>query len=333
MNLGILFGGNSLEHEISIVSAYGVKKKLEANYGITMLYIDHQNRVYNADRVSLNDFKYNRLKKLKKTRFAERGVRKKRLDCMILCVHGENGEDGLAAALCRFYHIPYVGSNLLASSIGMDKMACFRYLSKNGIPMIESVSYTYEDYINEKKFDRFPCILKPLNGGSSIGIFVCKTAREFNDAVVQAFAVSNKLIIQPFYENLTEYNLAIYENGYSKLERIVKKDEIFSFDNKYNESFKMMHQALENTELAEEFRRIGRTVYDLLDCSGIIRIDFFEIEGKIYVNEVNIIPGALAMYLFEDFMQVIQECIKNAVIHKDIIYKRGNFLAKSDINK
>lgn len=333
MNLGILFGGNSLEHEISIVSAYGLKKKLEADYQITMIYINHHNEIFNASRLVLDDFKYNRLKKLKKTRFIARGIQGKKLDCILVCMHGENGEDGLAAALCRFYHIPYVGSDVLASSIGIDKMACYRYLSANGIPMLESISYTYEDYMQEKKIETYPCIIKPQNGGSSIGIYVCKTEKEFEDKVVQAFAVSSRLIIQPYYEALTEYNLAIYESGFSRLEKIEKKDEIFSFDNKYNESFKLMHQSLKDDSLAADFQRIGREVYRLLDCSGIIRIDFFRIDEQIYVNEVNIIPGALAMYLFEDFPKVLRECIKTAVTKKEIVYKKGNFLAKSNINK
>ena len=190
MNLGILFGGNSLEHEISIVSAFGLKKKLEEIYQITMIYIDHQNEVFNANSMTLNDFKYNNYKKLKKTRFMHQGVKGKKIDCMVLCVHGENGEDGLAAALCRFYHIPYVGSDILASSIGMDKMICYQYLSKNGIPMIDSLLYTYEDYIQEKKIEVFPCIIKPLNGGSSIGIYVCQTEKEFEDKILSLIHIS-----------------------------------------------------------------------------------------------------------------------------------------------
>ncbi len=333
MNLGILFGGNSLEHEISIVSAYGLKKKLEKNYKITMIYINHKNEVYNANKLTLDDFKYNKFKKLRKTQFLNHGIKKAKLDCCILCLHGENSEDGLGAALCRFYHIPFVGSDILASSIGMDKYVSYLYLSKNGVPMLDSSLYSYEDYLQNKKIDTFPCIIKPLYGGSSIGIYVCNNEEEFNENIVKAFAFGNKFIIQPYFSDLVEYNLAVYDEGFSKLEKIEKKDVIFSFDDKYNESFKLMHQSLKDNSRYEEFSEIAKRVYDLLKCKGIIRIDFFMIKDLIYVNEVNILPGALAMYLFDDFNKVIMHCIKKAITEKEIVYKRGTFLAKSNINK
>ncbi len=322
-----------MEHEISIVSAYSLKKKLEDRYKVVMIYIDYQNRVWNVNKMRLDDFKFNRYKKRKKTEFVFHGIKKNFIDCMLLCQHGENGEDGLGAALCRFYHIPYVGSDIMASSIGMDKLTSYRLLSSQNIPMLESMEYSYKDYLNQKKILWYPCIIKPLRGGSSIGIYVCQTEKEFEEKIIKAFEYGKEVLIQPYYESLVEYNLAVYEDGFSRLERIDKKDEIFSFDNKYNESFKLMHQTLEHNSLTKEFEELGRKVYDILRCKGIIRIDFFMIDKRIYVNEVNVLPGALAMYLFEDFKTVIDSCIQKAIRDKMVIYKRGNFLAKSNINK
>lgn len=333
MRIGILFGGNSLEHEISIVSAYSLKKKLEDTYDIDMLYIDFNNNLYNANKLILKDFKENNLKKLKRVSFSNGGVNKKKIDCMLLALHGENGEDGVAAALCRFYNIPFVGSDIMASSIAIDKYSSYRYLSKNKIPMINTKVYTYEDYLKGIEINKFPIIIKPTFGGSSIGIYVCKNKDEFDNKIIEALRVSKEVIIQPYYDNILEYNLAIYNNGFSKLERIDKKDEIFSFENKYNESFKLMHQAIDDDFLIDDFKAIGRSVYELLKCSGIIRIDFFLIDNKIYVNEVNILPGGLAMYLFDDFKSVIHECIIEAIKNKRTIYKRGNFLTDCTINK
>lgn len=333
MKIGILFGGNSLEHEISIVSAYSLKKKLEDTYDIDMLYIDFNNDLFNANKLILKDFKNNNLKGLKRVSFSSGGVNKKKIDCMILALHGENGEDGIAAALCRFYNIPFVGSDIMASSIAIDKYSCYKYLSSNNIPMIDTRVYTYEDYINGNDIDKYPVIVKPIYGGSSIGIYVCRNKDEFDNKIIEALRVSKEVIIQPYYDNILEYNLAIYNSGYSKLERIDKKDEIFSFDNKYNESFKLMHQAIDDDYLIDDFKKLGRSVYDLLKCSGIIRIDFFLIDNKIYVNEVNILPGGLAMYLIDDFKAVIHECIVDAMKNKKVVYQRGNFLADCRINK
>lgn len=333
MNLGILFGGNSLEHEISIITAYQTKKRLEKNHNINMIYIDFENNIYNCNKMELNDFKNNNLKKLKKASLVKNGLKGIMLDCMILSLHGENSEDGIGAALCRFYHIPYVGSDILASSIALDKYRCYKYLSNNGINMIDSILYTYDDYLNGKKIDVFPCIIKPIYGGSSIGIFICNNELELDEKIVESFKSSDQVIIQRYYDNISEFNLAVYENGVSRLDKIDVKNSFFTFEDKYISEFKQMHKAMCDDSLYSNFKEIGRNVYKLLDASGIIRIDFFMIDNDIYVNEVNIIPGGLAMYLFDDFDRVINECINIAIMKKNNIYKKGNFLAKSNINK
>ena len=331
MKLGILFGGNSLEHEISIISAFQLKKKLMNIYNIIMIYIDDD--IYVADKMSLDDFKNSRYRKLKKTRFVNGGVKGKKIDVMILSGHGENSEDGIFAAMMRFYNIRFIGCDLFASSLCINKYNTYKYLNNNGINMINSFLYTYEDYINGKKLNDYPCIVKPITGGSSIGIFVIKDDKEFKEKIIKALDVCDKLLIQKYYDNIIEYNLALDDFGYSKLEKIVKKDDIFSFNNKYNESFKQFHQSLINDNLADEFKQIGRRVYELLNCNGIIRIDFFLIDGLIYVNEVNTTPGALAMYLYDDFINVIEKLINDKLLFEYKKYGKSNFLKGSKINK
>lgn len=333
MNIGIMFGGNSLEQEISIVTAYSIKKKLMDYYDITMIYINNNNEVFDVSRVEFNDFKINNYKKFKPTIFVNHGIKDVNIDCMILACHGQNSEDGVFSGICRFYNISYVGSDILASSIAMNKYLSYRYLSNNGIKMLDTYLYTYDDFINGVKNIIYPCILKPNCGGSSIGIKIANNDNEFEEGIADIFELSREVVIQKYYNNIVEYNLSLYESGYSRLEKIVNKDEIFSFENKYNESFKLMHQALEDDILLDEFKNIGRNVYNILGCSGIIRIDFFLIDNIIYVNEVNIIPGGLSMYLYDDFFSVINECIKKSILKPNITFERGNYLIKSDINK
>lgn len=333
MKIGILFGGNSQEHEISIISAFQLKKRIENKYDVYMLYLDFNNNLYDASKVSLNNFKSNKIKGLKKTRFVNNGIKRKKLDCVILCNHGENGEDGIAAALCNFYRIPFVGSDLFASSCAIDKWKSYLYLSSNGINMINSQLYTYDDYLNNKELFEYPIIAKPIKGGSSIGIFVANNEEEFHVNIKKYISRETEYIIQKFYSGVEEYNLAITSKGFSSLEQIIKKDSYFSFDNKYNESFKQMHQKMHSDENKIDFEEIGRRVYDLLGCSGIIRIDFFKIDSDIYVNEINIIPGALAMYLFNDFDEVLNAEIEKSIHKNKVIYEKGMFLSKSDIQK
>lgn len=328
MKLGILFGGASYEHEISIITAYQLKKKIEHDFEIHLLYVSLDEKIYNADKMKLNDFKLSQYKKLKKLK-----LEKLNLDVIVGAMHGENGEDGLACAFARIHKIPYLGCDLFASSISLDKYRSYLYLAKNGIKMVKTMEYTYEDYLKNKKILYMPCIIKPLYGGSSIGITIAKTKDELAEKLTESFAYSKKLIIEPYYENLEEFNLALNETCCSELEQIHKKDDIFSFENKYNDSFKVVHQSIIEHPKYEDFCKVARKIYSLLNAKGIIRIDFFLIDNEIYVNEINTTPGALAMYLFEDFSKVFLDSLKICLQEKKKIYPNAHFLLKNNINK
>lgn len=331
MKIGIIFGGNSKEHEISIITAYAVKRKLINFYDVKMIYIDFNQNVYDASKLSLNDFKNKKYKKLKKTMLVQHGIKSTSLDCAVLAVHGENCEDGIISALCRFYNIPFVGCDILASSISLDKFATYQYL-KNDLPLIETKRYTRHDFIIGNVVDYFPCILKPTYGGSSIGINICSSKDEFFIKAKESLKECDEIIIQPFYKDILEYNMAFYENGNSKLEKIDKKSEYFSFDDKYNESFKMIHQKLVLDD-EEKIITLGRRVYELLRCKGIIRIDFFKIKDEIYINEINTIPGSLGMYLFDNFSNILMEEIELEMKRKNNVYCMNGYLQIKSFNK
>ena len=332
MKIGIIFGGNSLEHEISIITAYQIKNKIKNRYAVIMLYVDFDNNLYDATKCNINNFKETIPKKIKKTYFVDGGIKKHKLDAVIIAGHGENAEDGLFAGVLRFYNIPFIGSNLFASSLCINKYLTYLMLSKNNIPMLKTNIYTYDDYKNGVKINEFPIILKPINGGSSMGIKIANDENELLIALSELFKINKEIIYQSYYSNLEEYNMAVYYNGVSALERINNKSNIFTFENKYTDSFKLMHQEINNDRF-DEFKEISQKVYKLINANGIIRIDFFIINNEIYVNEVNTIPGALAMYLFDDFNEIIDDLIKRVIINRNIKYNRGNFLATTQINK
>lgn len=328
-----MFGGKSFEHDISIVSAYQLKKKVDEFYEVHLIYVDMNNELFIADKMKLDDFKKERLNKLKKTRFRCGGVKGIDVDVIVGLMHGENGEDGILASLCRFYGVCYLGCGVFSGSLCIDKGFSYKYLSNNGIKMVESIIYSYEDFLDGVSVEFMPCIIKPCRLGSSIGIRVCRDNAELNEGLIEGFKYDEKLVIQPFFEDLVEYNLAVSMSRVSNLECIKKRGDFFSFESKYCDSFKHIHQQIVDFDRYEEFKKIGREVYDLIDASGIIRIDFFVINDEIYVNEVNTTPGALAMYLFEDFISVFDECLRLACVNKGYTINRRRFLAKSDINK
>ena len=178
-----------------------------------------------------------------------------------------------------------------------------------------------------------PCIIKPVFGGSSIGITIAKTKEELPDKLNEAFGYSKEVIIEPYYEELEEYNLALNETTFSELEQIHKKDDIFSFENKYSDSFKVIHQSIIEHSKYTDFCKVARKVYDLIAAKGIIRIDFFLIDDEIYVNEINTTPGALAMYLFSDFKSVFHDSLKLCLQKEMKTYPNSHFLLKNNINK
>lgn len=328
MRLGILFGGASYEHEISIITAYQLKKKIENEYHIHLIYVSLDGKYFNADSMKLSDFKLSHYKKLKKLK-----LEKLKLDVIVGAMHGENGEDGLASAFARIHKIRYFGCDIFAGALGMDKYRSYLYLANNGIKMVKTMQYTYDDFLKNKKIKYMPCILKPVFGGSSLGIEIAKTEEELSSKLTNAFQYSKELIVEPYFEDLGEYNLALNETHFSRLEQIHKKDDIFSFDNKYSDAFKVVHQDIIDHPRYDEFCKIARKVYNLLNASGIIRIDFFIIQNEIYVNEVNTTPGALSMYLFDDFNDIFKESLKICLSKEFKDYPNSHFLLKNNINK
>lgn len=328
MNIGIIFGGKSFEHEISVITAYQVKKKLEEMYKISMLYVDINGVVWDSTKSLLNDYKIGK-PKLKKL-----NINRLNLNVIVGCMHGENGEDGYAYNFARINNIKYFGTKGFGSSICMDKYKSFNYLTNNGIKMVDTYVYTFNDYLTGKLIENFPVIVKPIYGGSSLGVVVIRNKDELVEGLIEAFTYTDTLVVQPFVEQVVEYNMALTEEDYSVLERINHKSEIFSYQNKYSDSFKLLHQELTNMDKLEEFKTIGRRVYEILSLNGIVRIDFFLIDDEIYVNEINTTPGALSIYLFDDFMEVFNKSLNYVLKENYVKYKLNySILKNSNINK
>ena len=328
MNIGIIFGGKSFEHEISVITAFQVKKKLEEMYKISMLYVDINGVDWDSTKSLLNDYKIGK-PKLKKL-----NINRLNLNVIVGFMQCENGEDGYAYNFARINNIKYFGTKGFGSSICMDNYKSFNYLSNNGIKMIDTYVYTFNDYLTGKLIENFPVIVKPIYGGSSLGVVVIKNKDELVEGLIEAFTYTDTLVVQPFVEQVVEYNMALTEEDYSVLERINHKSEIFSYQNKYSDSFKLLHQELTNMDKLEEFKTIGRRVYEILSLNGIVRIDFFLIDDEIYVNEINTTPGALSIYLFDDFMEVFNKSLNYVLKENYVKYKLNySILKNSNINK
>ena len=253
VRIGILFGGKSFEHDISIVSANVVYHGLKDKYEVYLLYIDKEGNFLNPKKLDILEMAND--KKYKKFSFVKGGIKTnklQRIDVIISTMHGLNGEDGLASIIANLYDIPYVGSNHISSGLLLDKHFTYAILRNLKIKTINT-----KFYIDNKIDDnlKLPLIIKPARLGSSIGISKISDINEFSDKAVKAFKFDNKIIVQPFIENFREYNQAAYlykgEVIVSNVEEVFKSEDILSFDDKYlSTKIKKNHAFITDCELS-----------------------------------------------------------------------------------
>jgi D-alanine-D-alanine ligase len=321
LKLAILFGGASYEHEISIVSAITVKGKLESKFDLSFIFCDQDHKFYliEASKMKAITFSRGEHKKMGELfitngGFEQRGFfGSKKLEMPILnLIHGGDGEDGSIASLMDFFHIPFIGPRKEASMLSFDKHYTKWLAASLGVKTLP-----YEVLHKEDKRvvqTAYPFIVKPARLGSSIGVSIVREASELDYALDVAFEFDNVLVIEPFIAGVKEYNLAGFsargEITYSIVEEPQKAD-FLDFEKKYldfSRSGSVAEASVSNalvTQLRESFAKIYLPLFE----GALIRCDFFEIEGEVYLNEINPIPGSMANYLFEDFSGSIQKLL------------------------
>lgn len=264
IKIGVFFGGNSVEHEVSIITALQAVENIDRNkYDIIPIYITKENKMYCGNFIGdITQYKNieNLLHISSQVTLAQRDNKVILLKCnkkfyessvydyidiAFPIVHGTNVEDGTLQGYLKMFNIPYVGSDVISSACGMDKYVCKCLLKDNDIPILDCKCFTLKDYnenleniINtvEKEFP-YPVIVKPVNLGSSVGIQIAKNQEELNDAIEDAFTYSKKILIEKAIKNLREINCSVvgdYEFAEaSECEEPIKTDEILSFNDKY----------------------------------------------------------------------------------------------------
>ncbi len=330
MNLAIIFGGSSYEHEISIVSAITLKKVLK-DFNLIFIFIDTKRDFFLIDSKDMKSNFFSSkeyLKEAKKLNITKGGFENKSLfsskkikfDLALNLIHGRDGEDGKIASLFEFFNIKYIGPRVEASVISYNKLFTKLYAKELGVNIIDyKLLRKNEEIINPFSY---PVIIKPLRLGSSIGVSIVKSEDELDYALDIAFEFDNEVLIEPFINGIKEYNLAgAYTNKwhFSIIEE-PNKEEFLDFDKKYLD-FSRDEKVLEaniNKELKNSIIDNFKKLYYPLFKGAIIRCDFFVIDNKIYLNEINPIPGSMANYLFDDFNSLIKEIATNLPTQKNI---------------
>lgn len=255
-----------------------------------------------------------------------------KVDCAVICCHGMNGEDGTLQGLLELSEIPYSSSNVLSSAISMDKIIMKDVFISNNIDTAKYKYFYKLDYkldpkkiLNELEQNlQYPIFVKPANLGSSIGISKCKNREELDRAIEIASNYDKRILVEEGIENNIEANCAVFGNTYyqiaSKIEYPKSWSDFLNFDEKYIQRNKNSNSKTQDiksddqtvktkqkkdtlsTEIEEKVKQIAKNAFKIFNCSGVVRIDFLieRESGKIYLNELNSIPGSLAFYLFKD---------------------------------
>ena len=320
MKLAILFGGASYEHEISIVSAITVMEKL-SGFELAFIFCDQDHTFYLIDRGNMKA-KY----------FAEGGykkapvltpirggfLQKKRLGAtehilnVLNLIHGADGEDGTIASLLSFYGIPFIGPRTDASVLSFDKRITKWFAQGRGIKTVAFEELTID---GPRTLETpLPCIIKPSRLGSSIGVSIVRSEAELDYALDVAFEFDDSVIVEPFIEGVKEYNLAGYKGAEGIVCSIVEepqKNDFLDFDKKYLDFSRTgeVAKAQIAAELEAALKAAFARIYEGFFEGALIRCDFFVIDGEVYLNEINPIPGSMANYLFDDFASAIRDLL------------------------
>ena len=339
----VIYGGKSVEHDISIITGLQAMSSISAEYQIIPIYIDWEGKFWtgeNLDDVNIYaDFEA--LVKNKKQvlfGFGEGCVYiKKRFSLKrinpssaIVCMHGINGEDGCISAILQMSGINYTCPCMQSSAICMDKLATKIMLIHYGIDVVDFVSSDQNLSLQEiaKKL-QFPIIVKPSRCGSSIGIEKCDNLKQLKFAVEVAQKYDKKVLFEHFIQNGREFNCACIKNGEQYfLSKVcqVKSKNFYSFDEKYLQEKPSSTFNVEKS-LAKRIKDLTKKVVEVLQCEGVVRVDFLmDEDGKLFVNEVNTIPGSLAFYLFGSMRDVCCQLIEQSKnkVQEEVITKHSS---------
>lgn len=341
IKIAIIFGGKSVEHEVSVISGIQAYRNMNRDkYDIIPVYLSKENYMYVGDGIGniesyrdiegllkksqrvimVNDSGKTKLVSYPFKRFGKN--MEIDVDMAFPVVHGTNVEDGGLQGFFKTLGLPFVGCDVTASALGMDKYFMKAVLKESGVPVLDAEVFTLSDYQEleglldkiEKGF-AYPMIVKPVNLGSSVGISVAKNRTELVSSVDDAFRYAGKILVEPAITRLREINCAVLgdenEAIASECEEPLHSEDILSYEDKYMNNAKgggskgmasvsRKIPAELSGERREEIRELAVKAFKALGASGVARIDFMidEERDELYFNEINTIPGSLAFYLW-----------------------------------
>lgn len=361
INLAVLFGGRSVEHEVSVISAVQAMASMDKEkYNIIPVYMTKKSEFWTGEKLmDINNFKdipallkectecvfvrsegKVQLIRQKMKKFGSNLISD--VDIAFPIVHGTNVEDGALQGYLQTLDLPYVGCDVLASAVGMDKFVMKILLKDAGFPVLDCFRFAsydldkIDDMISqvEAKF-AYPVIVKPINLGSSVGISKASDRDGLIRSIESAFEFADRILVEPAVVQLKEINCSVVGDSESAEASVCEEpvqasgDDILSYDQKYvgggkggskgMATLKRKIPADITPEQDEFIRKTAVDAFRYLGCNGVTRIDFMidMATDKVYINEINTIPGSLAFYLWEPkgvrYPQLLERMIQLAL--------------------
>lgn len=311
IKLGLIYGGVSTEHEVSISSYESIIKNIDKDkYEITSFYISKDGTWFTDGKRTKDVF--NSLKEM---------------DCVFPILHGKNGEDGNIAGMLEIIGVSYVGCKTLSSAICMDKVITKKLLEKANISVAKYMFikklndnfYWVQDNYDYVLLDKeildlsvstilnYPVVVKPSRSGSSVGVSVANDYLELENAINEASIYDEKILIEEFIDG-KELEVAVLGNNdltVSNIGQVIPDEIVYSYNSKYKGNSKTVVLNTIEENLESKIKNIVLTTYKVLDCSGLARVDLFLIGNEVLVNEVNTMPGFTSISMYPKLMESI----------------------------
>ena len=339
--IALIFGGRSVERDISVITAFETKRALDnGKYHILPVFL-FEGDFYTGDMNSIKDFApflpsanyklvllggvFYLLKKGKLTPFFKP-------DVVVNCCHGGEGEDGTVAGLLEYNGLPHTSPDLFQSALCMDKVESKVFFDNMFLNTAKSVWFTRDEYVEnvDQVFEKvesrieYPMIVKPSHLGSSIGISVAHNLEQLKSAIDIAIEFDDKVLVEHKLTDFVEVNCAVYKgsNGVvvSSTEQPLSKSDFLSFEDKYVAG-KMSGGGhvipAPIGDLNRQIEELTERLYTQLGLKGVVRIDYLvdTEREKVYINEINTVPGSLAHYLFEKKGVSFEEMLDDIIEH------------------
>ncbi len=339
--VGIIFGGRSVEHEISLLSARSIVRNIDSDrFEIFPIFITKDGgwRKAQLDRllgrgkpkISHSSFLAPSLDPRNPVFYEIDNKKIKhehKLDVLFPVLHGTYGEDGTVQGMFELMGVPFVGSSVLGSSVGMDKIVMKAIFRDLGIPVVQFIGFNESDWNKQKELVKrriqgeigIPCFVKSANLGSSVGITKVKSKKGIEEAVDFACGFSNKIIVEKAVLNPREIEVSVLGNEEPSVSlpgEIIPHREFYDYKAKYTEKgTRLIAPAELNEKTIKNIQKYAISAFKATDCFGMARVDFLmeKKTGDIFVSELNTIPGFTQISMYPKLWEV------SGISYKDLI--------------